>query len=101
MTNCRLDLELATWRKTEVYFIKHAAGDPAVLGHASDRGESHPRCAANHVKDGGYHFYSADTLNIGLKVVSHLGLGVGTLLAYAGRGGGRDRRMQAWSDKSG
>jgi|GEM_PF-1877238 len=72
MADRAFNLQLATRLQTKVDFVKHAAGDPAVLSHAGDCGEPHPGCTAHNVKDRGHRFYAVHALNIGLKILRHL-----------------------------
>jgi hypothetical protein len=66
------------------------------MAPSGPRGESHPGCAANHVKDRGHRFYAAHTLNIGLKIVSHLGLRGRHTPSIRRYRVVRDRRMQGF-----
>jgi hypothetical protein len=68
MADRRFDLQFAAGLEPEVDFIEHAACDPAILGHACNRGEPHPGCAAHYVKDCWNRFYAAYRLNVGPKI---------------------------------
>src|ERR1700691_4963765 len=71
MADRAFDLQFTARLQSEVDVILHAASDPAVFGHAGDRREPHPSCAAHHVEDRGYRLYAAHAFNIGLKVLRH------------------------------
>jgi len=71
MTDRRLDLQFATRLQAEINLIEHTASDPASLGYAGDRSETHPGCAAHDIKDGWNSLDFANAFDTGLEIMCH------------------------------
>lgn len=64
-----LDFKLATGGQTKMDVVQNLAGDPTVLSHPRDRGESHPRRSTHDIKNRRHSRNSLDGSNVGRKII--------------------------------